>query len=127
MSDPVTASTAYSNSIKFYEQMSHLQEELKTYESQHFNLEEEFQRLWTQRTSVPFSNGVQPKNTTSLAHLSEKSQLLANPTNTNLRNYGDQDSRRARNTAILDKLQELETNASIFAARSERLRMMRVS
>ena len=35
--------------------------------------------------------------------------------------------RRARNNAILAKIQELEANSSIQAARSERLRMMRVS
>lgn len=131
MSDAVMwKPSSYSDSIKFYERMSQLQGELKTYESQHFNLEEEFQRLWTQDTSVPVSaSGVEPKTTTrvQLGHLSEKSQLLANPTNTNPRNYEDQDPRRARNASILDKLQELETNASIFAARSERLRMMRVS
>lgn len=35
--------------------------------------------------------------------------------------------RRARNNAILAKIQELEANACVQAARSERLRMMRVS
>lgn len=35
--------------------------------------------------------------------------------------------RRARNNSILAKLQELEANACVQAARSERLRMMRVS
>lgn len=35
--------------------------------------------------------------------------------------------RRTRNNAILAKIQELEANASLQAARSERLRMMKVS
>lgn len=35
--------------------------------------------------------------------------------------------RKARNTAILAKIQELEANACVQAARSERLKMMRVS
>lgn len=124
-------SSSYRDSIQFYERMSHFQGELKNYDSQQFQLEKEFERLWTQE-GVNASVGFEPKTTTfeQLGHLSDKSKLPPNPTNLS-RNYSgpnvDENRRRARNQAILDKLQELETNTSIFAARSEQLRMMRVS
>jgi hypothetical protein len=144
MSNAVMAepTSSYTDSIKFYERMSHLQGELKNYESQQFQLEEEFQRLWTQGTSLPSSSSqhqlimsTQPQSSTSVHFasasipLTNKSQSSANPNNLNYhgRNEDAEIRRRARNQEILEKLQQLETNASIYAARSERLKMMKVS
>jgi len=159
MAEQSTSSSmpSYTNSINFYEKMSHLQGELQGYESAQYQLQQEFQRLCTQDPlpppiSLPSSIYQAPNSpllhpamttttgtsqsqnaaTTTTTTKSPASTIFASHPNNNLvYRWNDEDNleirRRARNQEILDKLQQLQTNSADYAARSERLKIMKVS
>ena len=108
--------STYGESVKFYDRMSVLHEQLKSCEEEQHVLQEEFGKLWNQ-SSPRLSEFQVDKQVT----------FNQNKLHQNGNNLYEEERRRQRNKMLLDKIKELEGNASVFAARSEKLKVLRVS
>ncbi|CAG7825864.1 unnamed protein product [Allacma fusca] len=110
-------SSAYGESVKFYERMSDLHGQLKTYDEKQYNLQDELERL----LKLPHPSEVDFNDSSQQVSRFQPGQTLSR----RMDDVTEEESRRQRNQIILEKIKQLESNASVFAARSEKLRIMK--